>query len=59
MPEKLKTILQILCAVLAGIISTILAHTHSFAEDSPAEATPMPAQMLLPPSKDKKRARIY
>jgi len=42
MSDRLKTILQILCAVLAGAISTLLAHTHSYAQDEPDAPEPAP-----------------
>lgn len=42
MSDRLKTVLQILCAVLAGAISTLLAHTHSYAQDDPDASEPAP-----------------
>jgi len=45
MSDKLKTIFPILCALVAGIISALLAHTNSFAQEETAqnqgEPTPM------------------
>jgi len=59
MPEKLRTVLQVLCALFAGIVATLLAHTHSFAQNDTAQAALSPAKMLLAPAKGVKRAGPY
>jgi hypothetical protein len=44
MSENRKTVLHLICAIVAGLVATLLAHTHSFAQENITDTEPCSQQ---------------